>query len=149
MTCLKSGFPLSTAKMTQVWSTQPFDRPLVDYKTRIQHLEDVVQLLLAKQEPALFLSTSVAPLAGLFCSTTGSLQSPHLTSSSNYSFWLPQPVAQAFMLHTGCSTRQPTVGHNLSSTLTSLAFRPSTNIRTPGLLYVTLSTSSASGLGTK
>ncbi|PLW33954.1 hypothetical protein PCASD_12354 [Puccinia coronata f. sp. avenae] len=66
MTCLKSGFPLSTAKMTQVWSTQPFDRPLVDYKTRIQHLEDVVQLLLAKQEPALFLSTSVAPLAGLF-----------------------------------------------------------------------------------
>jgi hypothetical protein len=54
------------AAMDQVWPRRPFDRTPADYKARIQHLEDVVHLLLARQEPALFPVSSLAPLAGLF-----------------------------------------------------------------------------------
>ncbi|PLW42013.1 hypothetical protein PCASD_10088 [Puccinia coronata f. sp. avenae] len=52
--------------MLQGWSRNQFDRPPNSYKDHIQRLEGVVNLLLAKQEPALSISAPSAPLTGLF-----------------------------------------------------------------------------------
>jgi hypothetical protein len=57
----------ATRTMNQGWPVQCFDRLTYSYEVRIQHLEDVVTLLLAKQDTTPSPLVPLAPISGSFC----------------------------------------------------------------------------------